>query len=201
MIRAVVFDIGGVLAMTPPTDWQARWEARLGLPPGGLRGRLGAIWRGGSVGTIAEDEVVRRTGEILALDRAQLDALMADLWAEYLGTLNGALFAYFAALRPRYQTAILSNSFVGAREREQARYRFADSCDLIIYSHEVGLQKPDRRIYALTCERLGVRPGELIFLDDVESCVTAARDHGIRGIHYLDNAQAIAEIEAYLAAG
>ena len=37
MLRAVLFDIGGVLATTPTTRWQDRWEARLGLAPGSLR--------------------------------------------------------------------------------------------------------------------------------------------------------------------
>ena len=86
-------------------------------------------------------------------------------------------------------------------EREQARYGFGDLCDLIIYSHEEGMQKPDPRFYALACERLDVRPEEIIFLDDVEVCVTAARDCGLRAIRFLDNAQAIAAIEACLAAG
>ena len=199
-IRAVVFDIGGVLEITPRTGWVGRWEAQLGLPAGGLMARLGEVWRAGSVGSISEAEVERRTGELLGLDRAQLDAFMADLWAEYLGTLNAELAAYFAGLRPRYQTAILSNSFVGAREKEQARYGFGDLCDLIIYSHEVGMQKPDRRIYALTCARLGVEPGEAIFLDDVEAAVAAAREFGMRAILFRDNAQAIADIEACLAA-
>jgi len=200
-IRALVFDIGGVLERTPRTGWVGRWEAQLGLPPGGLAARLGEVWRAGSVGSIAEADVERRTGELLGLDRARLDTFMADLWAEYLGTPNAELAAYFASLRPRYRTALLSNGFVGAWEREQARYGFGDLCDLIIYSHEVGLQKPGRRIYALTCQRLGVEPGEAIFLDDVEVCVAAAREFGMRAILFRDNAQAIADIEACLAAG
>jgi epoxide hydrolase-like predicted phosphatase len=200
-IRAVVFDIGGVLEITPPTGWAERWETRLQRQPGELRERLLEVWRGGSIGTIAEAEVERCTGEILGLDGGQVDAFMADLWAEYLGSLNGELAAYFAALRPRYQTAILSNSFVGAREREQERYGFGDICDLIIYSHEVGMQKPDRRIYALTCARLGVQPEEMIFLDDVEVCVSAAREFGIQAILFRDTAQAIADIEVCLASG
>jgi epoxide hydrolase-like predicted phosphatase len=200
-IRAMAFDIGGVLEITPRTGWQGRWEERLQLPPDGLLTTLSDVWRGGSIGTISEAEVVRQIGARLVLDRAQLDAFIADLWEEYLGSANTELIDYFAGLRPRYRTGILSNSFVGAREREQARYGFGDLCDTIIYSHEEGMQKPDPRFYALACERLEVRPEELIFLDDVEVCVTAARDCGIQAIRFLDNAQAIAEIEACLAAG
>lgn len=200
-IRAVVFDIGGVLEITPSTGWAGRWEAQLGLPPGGLVAQLGEVWRAGSVGSISEADVERRTGELLGLDRAQVDAFMADLWTEYLGTLNAKLAAYFAGLRPRYRTALLSNSFIGAREREQARYGFGDLCDTIIYSHEEGMQKPEPRFYALACERLDVQPAEIIFLDDVEACVAAARAFGMHAVLFRDTAQAIADVEACLAAG
>src|SRR4051794_32295111 len=144
-IRAVVFDIGGVLEHTPPTGWVETWEKRLQLPPGGLEQQLGDVWSAGGLGAISEAELEERVGTTLGLDQAQVAALMADLWKEYLGELNVELTAYFAGLRPRYQIALLSNSFVGARRKEQERYQFGDLCDLIIYSHEEGLEKPDRR--------------------------------------------------------
>ena len=197
-IRAVVFDIGGVLEITPSTGWVQAWEARLGLPSGGLQERMGDVWRAGSLGQISEEEVERQIGARLGLDPALVQAFTGDLWEEYLGTLNGELCAYFAGLRPRYQTAILSNSFVGARRREHERYGFGDLCDMIVYSHEEGLQKPDPRIYELICARLGRRPSEVLFLDDVEVCVAAARAVGMRAVRFESTAQAIAEIEAYL---
>ncbi|HKP52618.1 MAG TPA: HAD family phosphatase [Chloroflexia bacterium] len=197
-IRAVVFDIGGVLEIAPRTGWDEKWEAQLQLKPRELRELLHGVWRGGSVGTISEEEVEKSTAEILGLDQAQLDAFMHDLWEEYLGKLNVELAAYFAGLRPRYRTAILSNSFVGARRKEQERYGFGDMCDLIIYSHEEGMSKPDRRIFELTCERLGLQPGEVLFLDDVEEAVIAARELGIHAIPFRDTAQAISDIQACL---
>lgn len=199
-IRAVVFDIGGVLEITPATGWAARWEADLQLQPGEIGRRLGHVWRGGSLGTISEAEVEQSVGAILGLDHARLAALMQDLWTEYLGTLNVELTEYFAGLRPRYRTAILSNSFVGARDKEHACYQFGDLCDLIIYSHEEGIAKPDRRIFELTCERLGAQPHEIVFLDDHAPHVAAARELGIHAILFQDTAQAIAEIERRLQA-
>ena len=198
-IRGVVFDIGGVLEITPRTGWDARWEARLGLPAGELNTRLRDVWRAGSIGTITEAEVAAQVASTLGLDAAQVAAFRGDLWDEYCGTLNAELAAYFAGLRPRYRTAILSNSFAGAREQEHARYGFGDLCDLIIYSHEVGLQKPDPRIYALTAARLGLAPAEIVFLDDAQAAVTAARACGWHAVHFRDTAQAIAEIAACLA--
>lgn len=200
-IRAVVFDIGGVLEITPPTGWDAAWERRLQLQPGQLNQRMRDVWLGGSVGTIAEAEVERSVGQRLGLSAAEVAAFMDDLWAEYLGTPNDELIGYFASLRPRYRTGILSNSFVGARRKEQQRYRFHELCDLIIYSHEEGLKKPDPRFYALACARLQVQPAEMLFLDDIDVCVEGARACGIQAIRFESNRQAIAAIEHHLRQG
>jgi epoxide hydrolase-like predicted phosphatase len=198
VIRAVVFDIGGVLEITPDLGVMRQWETRLGLPAGSMQDRMRDAWAGGSIGAITEDEVHQAARERLGLDERQLAAFMADLWREYLGTPNTELIEYARRLRPRFRTGIVSNSFVGAREREQAAYGFEDLVDEIVYSHEAGMSKPDPRIYALACTRLGVRAQETVFLDDAEICVTGARDVGMNAIRYQDNAQAIAEIEALL---
>lgn len=199
-IRAIVFDIGGVLEITPNLGTDTKWEQQLNLEPGTLSKQLHHIWRAGSIGAISLEEVHHSISEIIGLSEEQVNAYMADIWREYLGTLNVELADYFRNLRPRYQTAILSNSFVGAREKEQEHYQFDEICDFIIYSHEVGLSKPDPRIYALTCERLGLSPAEVIFLDDREQAVEAARDCGLHAILFQNNAQAITAIEACIQA-
>lgn len=199
-IRAIVFDIGGVLEITPDLGVAARWEQRLQLQPGELNRRLREVWRGGSLGTISQHDVQRKIGEIMGLSDDQVHALMDDVWQEYLGTLNTELVAYIRGLRPTYQTALLSNSFVGAREREQARYHFDQLCDCIVYSHEVGLEKPDPRIYLLTCQQLGRQPAEVIFVDDRPPAVEGARHIGMHGILFTNNAQTIAAIQACIRA-
>jgi len=150
-IQAVVFDIGGVLEITPDLGWGPAWESRLGLAPGELGERMADTWRGGSIGTVTEAEVHRAARDLLGLDERQLGEFMADLWREYLGTANTELIEYARGLRPRYRTGILSNSFVGAREREQAAYGFEDLVDELVYSHECGLSKPDPGTFALVC--------------------------------------------------
>ncbi len=141
-IRAVVFDIGGVLEITPYTGWVEKWEACLHLR-----------------------------------SRQRIKVSIEPV---------------------RGNTALLTNSFAGAREKEQERYHFAEMCDLLVYSHEQGIAKPDRRIFELTCERLGVQPAEMIFLDDHERPVAAAHALGIHDILFENTAQAIATIEACL---
>lgn len=214
-IRAVVFDIGEILEVVPsgsdPTAGFPRmiagWETRLGMRPGELDAqfqeldaRLKRIGKDGALGTCSEEEWLAELRLATGMDQPQLDAFMDDFWDVYLGALNAELAAYFSSLRPRYRTALLSNSFVGARRREQERYHFDEMTDLIVYSHEVGFAKPDPRIFALTCERLGVLPGEMAFLDDAAVHVAAARELGIHAILFRETTQAIAEMRACLAA-
>src|SRR3984885_14341099 len=199
VIRAVVFDIGGVLEITPELGVDRRWETRLGLPAGEINARLRDVWQGGSVGTITLDDVHEALKDRLGLDDEKLAQFMADLWREYLGTANTELIEYARQLRPRYRTGIVSNSFVGAREREQAAYGFEDLVDEIIYSHECGMSKPDPRIYALACERLQADPAQVAFLDDSELCVAGARQAGLQAVLYQDNTQAIRDIGHLLA--
>ncbi len=86
---------------------------------------------------------IRRSRNVLA----SIDGSSRSSWpisgASTSGTANTDLIEYARRLRPRYRTGILSNSFVGAREREQAAYGFEDLVDEIIYSHECGMSKPD----------------------------------------------------------
>jgi epoxide hydrolase-like predicted phosphatase len=197
-IEAVVLDIGGVLEINPRTGWIERWAQRLGMTPATFKQQLDVLWRGGDIGTVTLPEVERRTAGALHLDDVALDELMNEVWAEYLGTLNRPVAEYFGNLRPRYRTGIISNSFVGAREREQAAYAFENLCDSIVYSHEVGCLKPDAVIYRIACERLGVAASEVLFLDDVNAHVEAARALGMRGITFVSTEQAIADLEAQL---
>jgi epoxide hydrolase-like predicted phosphatase len=199
VIRAVVFDIGGVLEITPDVDVHQLWETRLGLSAREMSERMGDVWTAGGVGTITLDDVHQAMKDRLGLDDRQVGEYMADLWREYLGAANTELIEYVRRLRPRYRTGIVSNSFVGAREIEQAAYGFEDLVDEIVYSHEVGISKPDPRIYALVCQRLNVVPGEMVFVDDVGLCVAGAREAGLHAVHYQDNSHAIAEIETLLA--
>jgi len=200
-IRAVVFDIGGVLEITQdlsPTRSQDSitrvWEARLGLAPGKIDELMRDAWVGGGIGAVTLDEVHQALSDRVGLDPDQATAFMADMWREYLGTANTELIEYARGLRPRYRTGILSNSFVGAREREQEAYGFEELVDEIVYSHECGMSKPDPRSYALVCERLGALPGETVFVDDYDPNITAAREAGLHAVLFTDNDTVIGEI-------
>lgn len=201
----VILDIGGVLEITPDTGWVPRWERRLGLSPGTVHARMRDVWHAGGLGHISEDEVRREAAARLHLDGAQVDAFMSDLWDEYLGSPNEELIAYVRGLRrlrglreQPCRLGILSNSFVGAREREAARYRFDELVERIVYSHEIGVAKPDPRAYEAVCEELDVRPEDCLFVDDAAASVEAARAAGMEGWVYEDVAPTIERIERHV---
>jgi putative hydrolase of the HAD superfamily len=201
-VRAVVFDIGGVLEHSVETGFEGRWERRLGLEPGEFWNRIRRSGLGGdgNLGRVSEEEFAERLGGLYGLDGRDTEELLRDLWEWYVGELNTEMTAYFRGLRPRYRTAILSNGAAGGRREEEARYGFSAIADVLVYSYEVGLQKPDPRIYLLTCQRLGVRPDETVFLDDHGENVVGARGVGMRAVLFQSTAQAITDVESRLAA-
>jgi epoxide hydrolase-like predicted phosphatase len=200
-VRAVVFDIGGVLEVPTDINLDGRWERRLGLRPGKFFDRLrrSGLGRDANLGRISEADFAQALGRLYGLDESATEELLAELWDWYSGELNTEMADYFQRLRPRYGTAILSNAAAGGRREEERRYGFSAMADVLVYSYEVGIEKPDRRIYLLTCERLGVAPGEAVFLDDLEANVVAAREVGMRAVVFGSTDQAIADVEACLA--
>ncbi|WP_329404336.1 HAD family phosphatase [Streptomyces melanogenes] len=197
----VILDIGGVLEITPQTGWVQRWEERLGLPPGTVHERMDDVWRAGSVGRISEQDVHGELASRLGLDAQQVKELVADLWTEYLGTPNEELIDYVRALQGHCKLGILSNSFVGVRERETARYRFDELVEHIVYSHEIGIEKPDPRAFEAACASLDVKPSSCLFIDDYAVNVEAAQAAGMRAHLFEDNARTIARIAAHLDTG
>lgn len=200
MIRAVAFDIGGVLERVGEPDFVESWRVRLEMSPDRFTEVMAGIDPQDQIGTgeISEVEYRRLYESRLGLSGGQVEEFFADMWDWYCGTLDETLLAYAASLRPAYKTCIISNSSDGARREEQARYGFDQLVDEIIYSHEVGFAKPDPRIYELACKRLGVAYDELVFVDDTPGIVDAARELGIYAIHHLDTTVTIAAIEARL---
>ena len=99
-------------------------------------------------------------------------------------TANTDLLNYILSLRKDYKTALLSNSNKGVLESKIGQ-AWLDKCfDEVVCSAEVGLVKPDPKIYRLTAARLGLQPNECVFVDDHQSFVDAAEQIGMHGIVY-----------------
>lgn len=197
-IKAVVLDIGGVLEIVDDDLFPAPAERRLGLAPGSFGDRVAGLPGDAVVGGVSEAEVRAHWLTRLDLDEAQADELMADFWRWYVGTLDLELFDWFRGQHRTRLTGILSNSGPGAREAER-HHGFEDVTHDIVYSHEVGLKKPDPAIYALTARRLGVAADEVLFLDDVEENVAGARSAGWHAVAHRTTPDSIAEMERIIA--
>ena len=201
MIRAVFFDFGSVLIRDEDNSKREAWEKRLGLSPGEL---AVAVFESeaaarATVGEVTTAEMWQQIGERLRLDAEQCRQLRTDFFRG--DNLNAELVEFARELRPRYRLAILSNAWSDARRIFSQVYGLDAVFETMIISAEVGLAKPDPRIYHLAVERLDVRPEEAVFLDDRLENVEAAQAVGLRAIHFRDNAQAIAEVRVYLDAG
>ena len=198
MIRAVVLDIGSVLEVIDDSLFPGPFERRHGLAPGSVA--AACDWPADPlVGAMTEAETRAHWQRRLGLTDDQVDELVADQWRWYVGTLDQTLFDWFARARSRgLKTGIVSNSGLGAREAER-HYGFEAITDDIVYSHEVGLRKPDPEIFALATSRLGVRTGEVVFLDDVPANVDAARAAGWHAVLHEATARSIEQIEAIIA--
>jgi putative hydrolase of the HAD superfamily len=79
------------------------------------------------------------------------------------------------------RTALLSNSW-GAGD--YPRHLFPELFDVVVISAEVGMRKPEERIFRHTAALLGLEPGECVFIDDLEANVAAAEAIGLVGLHH-----------------
>jgi putative hydrolase of the HAD superfamily len=85
-----------------------------------------------------------------------------------------------AARRAGLRTGLLSNSW-GA---SYPRHLFPDLFDAVVISAEVGMRKPEERIFRLAAELLGLEPEECVFIDDIRDNVAAAEAAGLTGVHH-----------------
>src|SRR3954471_20594778 len=199
MIRAVVLDIGSVLEIIDDLVFPAPFEQRHGLVPGSVHAGAASLPGNAGRGELTEAQIRAHWQQHLHLTDAQAEELMADYWRWYVGSLDQVLFDWFVAQRPRFRTGIVSNSGPGAREAERC-WGFEEITDDIVYFHEVGLLKPDPRIFLLAAERLGARPEEVVFLDDVDGHVEAARAVGYWGVVHRSTPESVAEVHAVIEA-
>ena len=85
-------------------------------------------------------------------------------------------------LRVTHKLGILSNADLSLRGRLEGEIGIHHLFDDIVCSAEVGIAKPERAIYTLAAERLGLSPGECVFVDDLDANVKAAREVGMQAV-------------------
>lgn len=187
MIQAIIFDCFGVLT----TDtWRAFTDS---LPPGVDVDRARDLNRQYGAGLMSKKEFLRQVKEVTDQSPRLIEEVLDSEVAK-----NTVLLAYIRELKQTYKIGMLSNvatpwitdSFLTTDE--QALF------DEMIFSYEVGITKPDPRIFMLACERLRVGPHEAVMVDDIKSYCEAAKREGMHAIWYRDFKQFKQDLERIL---
>ena len=196
-IQAVIWDFGGVLVRTADQSRRRALAADLGLTLDELSARVfdGEKRLKAQLGHIDGEQHLQSVAAEFGMSR---DALEANFFAD--DRLDQVLMDYIRALRPRYKTGLLSNAMSTLRTLITERYPIADAFDAVVISAEVGVMKPDARIYQLALDALEVQAGEAVFIDDFVENVEGARDAGLQAIHFRSRQQALDELSALLPA-
>ncbi len=190
-IRAVIFDLGGVLLRTDNPAPRVALAKRLGK----TRAELEDIVFGNPVMQQAErgqatqqeawDEIARRLG----LPPEQIPGVLDEFFAG--DVVDFSLIRLIQSLRPAYTTALLSNNWVPdlawfIREK----LRIEDAFDVIVNSAQVGMVKPFPEIYHFTLHAVGARPEEAVLVDDAARNIEGAEAVGMHAVHFTGAEQA-----------
>ncbi|MFD1931728.1 HAD family hydrolase [Nonomuraea mangrovi] len=201
MVKGVLIDWGGVLT-TSMSEAVATWIAADRLDAEHYR----AVMR----------ELLRQESAVHALERGEIGAadFERDLAAR-LRTIDGTppvaegllsrMFLGFQRVDAMYdmllhvrrsgiRTCLLSNSWAN----EYPRDGWDDVFDAIVISGEIGMRKPEPRIFQHALDLIGLSGPECVFIDDIEANIAAARELGIGVIHHLGPDTTIAELETLL---
>jgi len=191
MIRAVVFDWGGVIQRTEDVGPRRALGAELGLPPGGVERAVFEcdIWREASLGRVSADVAWAAIGEVVGVKAEALDDFVERFWAG--DRVDAKLVRLIRELRARgYLVGLLSNALPDRKRGVSAagRWGMERLFDAQVFSYQVGALKPDRRMYAAILSALGARAAETLFIDDAPANVQGARDAGMAAIHFTGRA-------------
>lgn len=208
-IAAVVFDIGGVV-QDSPLHAIARYERAHGIEADAINRVVVAAGEAGAWARLERGELTMQTfyapfeadcrARGLTVDGRELMAKIAEASVPRPRMLEAIRRIRAGGLR----VAALTNNWVADTPRygpdgaETARSRLDPHFDVFVESAVVGLRKPDPRIYALVCEKLGLEPSRVAFLDDIGRNLKPARELGMATIKVDNPEQALRELGALL---
>lgn len=197
-IRAVFFDLGGVIVRTEHPEPRTNLAESLGLSYADIDKLVfeNESSKQASLGLISEARHWQNVASSLNQPDSGIDRLRSEFFAGDRVDLE--LVGLMRSLRLFIKIGLISNAWSGLRAWIEAQ-NFADAFDDMVISAEVGFAKPDPRIYQAALQNLQVLPAESVFLDDMPRNVEAARKIGMHAIHFVQPDQAIAELKTLLA--
>ena len=196
-IRAVFFDLGGVILRTEFESPRQHLAERLNIEYQDLVRLVfeSETSRLAFQGELTAEEhwaaVVKRLGR----PPSELRLIREEFFAG--DVLDRGLLTFIHSLRPTMKTGMISNAWDDLRAY-LAREKITDAFDTIVISAEVGRAKPDPEIYRLALEQAQVEPHEALFVDDVQANIEGCERVGMRGILFRDPDMVIQEIKALI---
>ncbi len=199
-IRAVFFDLGGVIVRTEYQAPRQRLAEQFGMDYEDIEkvvfggGPNGSSARA-SVGEISEEEHWQNVMKVLKLPAAEAERVKREFFGG--DVIDRSLLEFLRSLKPEYKVGAISNAWSGLRKFME-REKFADVFDAIIISAEVGAAKPSEKIYRIALEQFQVKPKEAVFVDDFIENIEACEKLGMRGIHFTDAESALKQLKTIL---
>lgn len=190
MIKAVLFDYGGVLKIGHPLSMDTPRIFNISQEEfGSLREKRADIITLGEKGLISDNEVWERLSKVVGKPAPKNAVELATKAYKDSFVFIKEMFELAKELRKKgIKTGILSNvyKFEADVVREKGGYK---DFNPIILSCEVAMAKPDKDIYLFALNKLGVLPQECIFIDDKEKNVLAAKELGIKAVLFQNPSQ------------
>ena len=197
-IRAIIFDLGGVLLRTADFTPRVQLANRFGMS----RHELEELIFGGESGDQAQrgEITVQQHWANLAVKIHCSDKELKSLVEEFFAKdeIDISLMDYIRKLHRSYKTGLLSNAFDDLRQIITERWHFEDAFDDMVISAEVGMVKPDASIFHMALEQLGVEAGQAVFVDDMQRNIEGARQVGLLGIHFQNPQQVRLDLKQLL---
>ncbi|GAB4467247.1 MAG: HAD-IA family hydrolase [Anaerolineales bacterium] len=196
-VKAVFFDLGGVILRTEFQAPRQRLAERLGMDYDDIEKIVfgGASASRASIGEISEEEHWRNVMKTLKLPAGEYERIRDEFFAG--DVIDHTLLNFLRSIKAKVRTGLISNAWSGLR-RYIEREKFDDAFHHLVISAEVGVAKPDPKIYRLALEQAQVRANEAVFVDDFIENIEACQKIGMKGIHFTDPASAIEQVSAML---
>jgi putative hydrolase of the HAD superfamily len=185
-LRAVIFDYGMVLTGQPDTAAHDQMLRITGLPHEKFEALYWADRHAYDEGKLTGIAFWQKMSRDANLDLPQSAIEELNLWdARMWTTQNPAMLAWQKQLKERgLLTAILSNMGDSVLENIQREFDWLPRFDVLVWSYQHNLAKPDPAIYRLALQKLGTSPEESLFIDDKQLNIDAAHALGMPALQF-----------------
>ena len=189
-IKAIFFDLGGVIVRTEFQAPRERLAERLGMEYDDLNKIVFNSDTGlrASIGEISSEDHWAAVIKRLKRPASELTVIRDEFFAGDI--VDRTLVDYIRSLHSKYKTGLISNAWGDLRDFI-VREKFDDAFDKMIISAEVGAVKPEPKIFQIALQQFGVQPNEAVFVDDFLINVEGAEKVGMKAIHFKDPESAL----------